>query len=560
MALIFSDEKLNVLPLLLIALLFVIFGHIHISNPGGHALFIPFNATSWIVIYFLIGVGVWVTGIRGKLFYSVLSKQLFWACLFLSIPLLYQNAEVGQVFPRILGLWSGYAIFLTLQQFQIDRHQIIMVLMVVLLAVWIETIRYWWTATSHYYAYAEFPTEYQYGMYGVFQQRNVFASFIACGLVISSFLLTQARGSRFELTIKIMAMLAPIFMLQILISAASRAGWFGALFGCALVLPLLYRNTSNQIFLLWIAAWAIGFGIAEMVVTLGDFVVPEKNILSLSGGRTYLFPQVIAMFLEKPLFGFGYGNFEFSYMHNAAEQFSLGLTDFPPIAETFHPHNEILLWGVEGGIVPLIGLGIAIYGVWRVVFKQELGLSLAIIGLFFPIVLHTQVEFPFYASVMHWVIFVILIFYADSISSEKQSLPLKGGRVLQFTGIVLPVVATWFLVTTIQAGIIYSRYMEMRAPLTSLTQVQNAVVWRNHLNWAINSAAVLVGRDNDRPELIQQYIDWAPGMIAEQPRPIFYEYLILAHLSLNETDEADALIEEFRFLFPDREFSVITVE
>ncbi|WP_455872368.1 O-antigen ligase family protein [Serratia proteamaculans] len=61
--------------------------------------------------------------------------------------------------------------------------------------------------------------------------------------------------------------------------------------------------------------------------------------------RYTMLRDTLAMIAEKPLLGWGYGGFEYSFHH-----FRINQT--PPTVVTEiarHPHNELLLWWVEGG-------------------------------------------------------------------------------------------------------------------------------------------------------------------------------------------------------------------
>lgn len=547
------------LPLGILGLFFLLFSHFHLNNVGGYGLLLPFNSASWIPVSLLIAVATLKIIQVGILRYSKLSGSLFFCCVCLTIPLFYTNANIAQSAFRLIGLWTGFATLLALQQYEFDVKHLRIMLLLILSAIWIESFRYWEILISSYIFNGNPPNTDEFGVYGIFQQRNVFASFIATGIVLSGYFLSQYKSLQCSRIVLLLLLLSPALMIQILFTSASRAGWYGAIMGSICILPYVFRSVPRRVFVCWMISWMIGYGITQFLSNFGNLEIPDKNILSLEGPRTIIFVQALSMFFDKPLFGVGLGNFELKYMTFVAEQYAIGNSMYPPIDGMHHPHNEFLYWGVEAGILPVFGLLISAWSVWKTVCRHAILHRIAIIGIFLPIVLHSQVEFPFYSSVPHWIIFTLLIFYVDISPSEVKRISIRSKFPFRFLGISIPVFFIWFLITTIQTGQMYSRYMDARAPLETLANVPNAIVWRNHLNWAINSAALLVGRDNDRPELIQQYIDWAPQMIAQQPRPLFYEYLILAYLSLNRTAEADAAIEEFRFLFPDREFTVITV-
>ncbi|MGR5542485.1 O-antigen ligase family protein, partial [Vibrio campbellii] len=83
--------------------------------------------------------------------------------------------------------------------------------------------------------------------------------------------------------------------------------------------------------------------------------------------------------------------------------------NYPPgLPAMDHPHNETLYWGVEGGIIPLVGLLLTAILTFTRVAQAKKGTRLALLALFVPILLHSQLEYPFYHSAIHWVTLIIL--------------------------------------------------------------------------------------------------------------------------------------------------------
>ena len=71
-----------------------------------------------------------------------------------------------------------------------------------------------------------------------------------------------------------------------------------------------------------------------------------------------------------------------------------------------HPHNEFLFWTVEGGIIPLIGMLIIFFAFIIMIWKAKKNKGWLIAGTTVPILIHTQLELPFYISLVHWFIFI----------------------------------------------------------------------------------------------------------------------------------------------------------
>ena len=75
--------------------------------------------------------------------------------------------------------------------------------------------------------------------------------------------------------------------------------------------------------------------------------------------RSTLYKQGLDMLIEKPFTGYGYGNFESSYILYTARQHALNENYPSGLPALDHPHNELLYWGVEGGLLPIIGITLA---------------------------------------------------------------------------------------------------------------------------------------------------------------------------------------------------------
>lgn len=542
-------------------LFFLVIAHYYQSTgAGGHGLMLPFNVATWIAVSLWIsGVALLVAG-RKILFVTQTSQLLAVCCLLMSLPLLYPEAEIEQAMLRMAGLWLGLLLLVSAQQFKVPTDHLSLLLLIILGGVWIEGLRYWQAMLNTYFAIGVFPSAEAYPLLGVFQQRNVMATFIATGIVLSAYLLSAYKNWRYGRFCLPLLLLTPVFFIQVLYAMASRAGWYGALFGLLLLIPFALKNIDRKLILAWVLMFGIGFLVPELLKFSGGWLVPEKDILSLAGARTILFPQAIGMFLSQPWFGFGYGTFEPSYMAFMAEQYALGSSGSIAIPNTSHPHNEILFWAVEGGIVPLLALCLAAGSVWIQVRKFAISQRLALVALFLPLALHSQVEFPFYASAVHWVIFIILIYYVDALAeAPRVTVPCPTLPAIIFSGLV-SLVSVIFLSVTLSSGILLTRFNASQSRMDSIFSVSDSLVWGDRANYAIYSTLLNNGIAASNPAYIQEYIDWVPELLTKQPRAIFYENLILAHQALNQSSEAERVIQEFHYLFPETEFTIVQVD
>lgn len=60
-----------------------------------------------------------------------------------------------------------------------------------------------------------------------------------------------------------------------------------------------------------------------------------------------------------------------------------------------HPHNELLYWGVEGGLLPVMGILLAACFCALRIYAAKRGTRMAMLALFVPITLHAQLGIRF---------------------------------------------------------------------------------------------------------------------------------------------------------------------
>lgn len=491
-----------------------------------------------------------------KLRFTNLTKLLLLCVSVLFIPLLFGESNFNVSADRFIALTLIYLLFLTFQQFHFSERQLILLLQFVLLGVWVEALFGWWQFIDGLIA-ERVSSGSQARPYGIFQQVNVMASFMAAGLVLSAYMLAKDSSCKKFNLVQLLYIGMPFVTVHLLHALASRTGWLGAIGGTLFVLPYVWKNANRKLLMIWLVMCAGGAAVSWGVVPQVGWKASEKEIISLQGVRNLTMPQTIDMILDKPMTGYGYGNFESSYIHYTAQRHAEDPGYPPGYPALSHPHNELIYWTVEGGIIALGALLFAAFLVWQRVYKNEIRTRLALVGLFFPILLHSQLEFPFYQSVGHLVVFVLLIYWVDNLTADYQEKELNSTTLFGVAGFVIPLVTTVYIVTTLHTGLLVTKFEFGRLEsIEDLQKISNPVVWQDRLNWTIRSRLVVDGILSGQPELAQGYIDWIPELIAREPRPRFYQYLVIANQSLGNIDEVARVQEEAYYLFPNETFEL----
>ncbi len=540
--------------LIAIGVIYLFAMHIFLPNMGGDSLDLPFNITTWIALCFALCLGLYQLSSYQCLRYSKLTIGLWVCSTILSLPLLFTNANWDNSLGRIIGLWAGYSLFLVLQQFHFSNKHKQRLLWYVVLGALIETFfalyQYGLLASKHLFDYS--PT-------GIFQSVEAMASFLATGVVISGYLLArQPKKYNKKLSEITLLYVTPLTMIPIIIMSKSLIGWVSVGIGISLILPYLYRFSPRQRFINWLIAASIGILIGSCAfLWQNSHNVNTENELTLP---TYsqVVPQALDMLIEKPFTGYGYGKFESQYILYTARQHQLN-TRYPAgVPELTHPHNEILFWGVEGGLLPILGILMAGNFILFRIYSAKKGTRLAMFALLLPMLIHNLVDGPFTQSAVHWITFIILLFWIDQRVAKYRLFRFSSlsRSLLRLTSITLPVLATFCLLSILHTNIVLTQF-EHSTPknLAVLQNIINPTFNKDKLDQAVYTAYLNAGFEEEKVEYLQPYISWALSIIQSQPRPEYYINLMRAYMAIGDTSRAQQIKSEAEFLFPETDFS-----
>ncbi|MDA0148555.1 PglL family O-oligosaccharyltransferase [Vibrio sp. LaRot3] len=543
------------------AVMFILAMHFFMPNPGGSGLALSFNATTWLALGISIAIGLYQIGTEGSIRYNKLTVVLFSVCLMLTAPVLYPNASLELSLGRLAGLWIGFLLFVILQQFRFSNRQKQRLLWFIIIAVLIEALLGWGQylilEPGNFMGYDTSSNR----PYGIFQQPNVMASFLATGLVLSGYLLAR-HPAKYQNRLSAVTILyiMPAVTIPLLVFLASRTGWLGAALASVLVIPYLYRFATKKRLLGWCASICVGIAIAFTLPALNKATGAIEAKANLESARSYIYPQAADMLVEKPFTGYGYGRFEAEYILYTARQHQLNPDYHVGLAALDHPHNELLYWGVEGGLLPLLGILLAAIFVLLRMYQAKKGTRLAMFALFVPILLHSQLEYPFYHSIIHWVIFIVLLYWVDQRANSYRnfSFSIISKTLLRVFSLVVPIVITLYMGSSLHTNYVLTQFEKSQPKDPNiLAKVSNPIVWKNRYDWDVYSVYLNIGLVTQNPEYIQPYVDWSLKIIKDTPRPAFYNNLIMAYQGLGEEQKAEQIRSEAQFLFPERDFDKV---
>lgn len=475
-----------------------------LPNQGGSGLALPQNLLAWCAMALMVLWGS-LTERRVKFIYPAGTHLIITGAILWSLPLLWSPSSAWQwnAATKVMALWGLLIVWLELLKSPITpiirRHW----LLIMVISAFLQTI-------FCLYQLTDMATLPGGRPYGIFQQVNVLASFLATGTVCALWLNTTARHkwvTRF-CSLSLFMLPAMLVLLQ------SRAGYLGAILGCLLVLVAANKKRRRHGYvslLLMLAGIVLGLvalhvgprlfpGFAPGVVDKGDS----------DSQRWYILQLTWQLIQNHPVIGNGYGSFE-ALLAQLAQQATRGLES----KTILYPHNEFFYTWMEGGLVAVAGVILMIGGMlkrlWSRGGRRWIGLAMLL-----PIALHMNLEYPLYQSVTHGLVLVILLGIngptATPVKNVGQGNMMTANRILRVlaAGAVLIFMATG-VVTEVQMTTIEQHEL---APLardesTAVGTLLNAWSQHDRLDFDRHVALLLRFNLTRDPDLLTRFQSWA---------------------------------------------------
>lgn len=535
---------------------YCLFGmHFFMHNQGGSGLYLPFNMIGWAFFSIIIGVGLWHITIVKKLVIPYGVFFLLLGFLILLIPFLNDKSEWSiSAQPRFIAILGGVVLFFSLSQFQfekIQRHNFLyLILFSILIEILFSLIQFFFLKEGNAIGY-----DYRINRpYGIFQKDSVLSSFLATGIAISLYLQRwdgEYHLKKWKETLVNVVLVSSVFLLM---QIQSRAGIIGAVLVFFVFMPVLFKFSK------------IDFWASFIFVFLG-FVVGLFFFHSVRGEtyesyyitalyRTIYYNKVIDMFWNAPYLGYGYGGFEYNFLHAYRSPSALA-TEYDPIGNGLdHPHNELLFWLFEGGLVAVTGLFVFAVGYIRSLLKcSGWAKRVSLFALVLPLLFHSMVEYPFYHSVAHFFLFVVFLWLADAESGQQKAIDCHYWFLARMLALAIPLLVVPFMLTGLQGALVLTKYERMKDKNPQmLSQIINPLPWMTLYEFQMRSAQLTFSAAMHDQAGLQNFVDWAQSFLHNTPRAAVYAQLVFALQQLNDQQQAQYWLEEGKRLFPYAEF------
>ncbi|MGQ5834226.1 O-antigen ligase family protein [Serratia sp. IR-2025] len=372
----------------------------------------------WVGYFFILATAMAV----GFIFLRSREMIITPACLFfaagaviLLVPVFYpRSAWCAEVVGRLALLFGSWIIYFLLLQYRITQR---------LRAFLLYTLLF--TATAGALLLFSVTAEANVGSAsmgagGADVVRSLLASGLLAGWVVM--ILPRFRSLRRDREQwRILLLSALLVGLSFSVSGgASQTVCFSVLLSAGFF-TLLFLRRYPLYCLLALLMTALGFCLALLVDEL-NLNRHFSHVTLLKPVRDDRLFDLLAMIVEKPWLGWGYGRFEHGFTHLRAHAL-LPLSTFGGVQP---PYNELLLWWAEGGSVALAGIFCLLAGVtvlmreaWRrdaIAYRVQSpsageAMSLGLTAL--PMLFHVKFVYPLGPSSFHWVILTLLLAVLD---------------------------------------------------------------------------------------------------------------------------------------------------
>lgn len=572
------NPKLDVKSLIfwLIFLSLTIIAHVFLPNIGG-IIITQREYVIWIFIVVIILLSLLSSLKKGYVWESPLSLPVLLFVALLMVGILFNPIRnLDNFYLRTFKLIASVILWFSLIQIKPSKRDENYLLVLMFISSSIEGII---GLMQFFGLYRHIPITPASGpeIYGVFQQKNLFGSWIALGIALGLYILGTKRFDRYSSFKKTLFWASNFVLCVSLVLCGSRTGLIGASLAIVILLvgsrSLLPKKNHLKLWFLIVGGGLIsGMALSSLKEKMPISKVYETKLEWLLDIKQPSFQlrliwlkTSVQMFIEKPIFGQGFSNMPSLFMY-----FQGRLKEADPALElensyTIHPHNEIAMIAAESGLLGLGGLLFLVVTVIKLYWPYRRRF-LIYLSLLTPLLVHMMLEFPLDLSVSHYLVFILLWTITTSHFLKKVPIKLPKPSVALIGAVfsICCIVVVVFLVKTFvaynQMVIWYIEKKEGKSPdyLNILGASENLYL----RNWAVPMH--MIGqveealKDSKKNEsVLIRFAEWAHQEKYRQPIRIIFQMGAIALLELGKLnrqhvffDEAMKMVEEGIFLYP----------
>lgn len=543
----------------LLFLLFVVSPFYITSSIGGTGFDLPFNISVWFAATLVIGFMLWHVASSDKI---TLPKNYLYL-LMLPAGILLSAVIAGVIDPvtwlfRILYILAGVIFLFGLFQFKslsVERVLFFIVLSGLLVSIYGVVQIHQLQSYFGYYLLGPknlLPTT-------IFQQVNVTATYLATALLVAIYLLFISSNST-KKAFQALLYITIILSTYVLVSSGSRIGLLSlGLSFLFLIAGLLKSIKEDKVkFLVVIVLLSVGSltSLASVSGQSGFNKTVDKTYKLVkannSEARVVIYGAALNSIQSAPIFGHGIGSYKSEWLYHSANLH----TKYPNVEHMpytlGHPHNEILMWAIEGGAIAVIGIFIALVSTLRSVGRFYGLTSFAYFSLLLPISMHNMLELPFYISSLHWFVWLFLIFVALKAISTDKSNQLSQTAKLSIRGItfVFGLTSLIFLLQTASAQKDITDYVYGRSTDKPLQQALINPYFQADARAMANRSVLYHAIENGDKQKIMQLLQQFQHELDMNPDLKLFEDVINGFVALEATQQSCLVAERALKIYP----------
>jgi len=541
----------------MLAVLFLIAPFYYHPNIGGEGLRIPNNITVWMMATVIIAYSLHLVLKRPTF---VLPKYFIYIAAF-PILITLSGFVTGVEQPmtwlfRLLFIWGGLAFFFSLFQHGLKQGRLDRILFIIVISALLQGLvgiaQIWLKADMPFWL----PKSPNGVPSGLFQQINNQASYQVTAIMIAGYLITRpflTQGSKWQQVVLIITVACATFLIAV---SGSRIGALTLVLGLLIIIPALWQRFKCNKKIAWALCLALVFG-GTLGLTTDDNKIIDKTLALQSGysGNARLGIYTIALDLinQQPLFGHGVGSFGRVFQYARPDFYKAHPDAVLPEDYVSHPHNEILFWLVESGLVAGVSLLVVLLGV--ILMLKQIGWQRggAYAAMLLPIFLHTEVELPLYVSVnMFFLILLLMMGMMRHTKHKEKVLKPTSKSLLCFTFYPFLFCIQLFFFHTAKANFDITTYYES-SDLKKLTYLKEPILnpyFRDQAIWFLMGDKLYLNMDLNNNFEVEKFVRWATQSIILEPHSATYIRLVDAYFFLGDVKQGCLFMLQAEHIYP----------
>lgn len=392
---------------------------------------------------------------------------------------------------------------------------------------------------------------------GLFQQINNQASFQVTTLLICIWLLSRPVALH-SASLKLFIFITVFFSSAVLFATASRVGLLAFIIAVPLMLLSRWQwlLKSKPTFFVLIGLIFAAF-ISDNYLSSGLDKLSAKTDKLHAGysgeARVGIYKITLDELTKSPITGHGIGSFARVWQNAKPDFYTINPDATLPKQRVSHPHNELMFWLLEGGLIAASGLVLFLIGIVFALYKLPFSRRYAYAALLLPIGLHTQVELPFYISAIHWFIFIFLVFvllhpFKQSLNKKISIAANNSIRYLSLSGMLVLIL---FSAHTYASSLEFKNYItgqiEGDAPFP---YAMENPYFKRLATHTVMTSMYKTSVEYGIRENIEAFADWAEQQLIYNPQLGYFKLAIDARLKLSDKKAACNIANQANAIYP----------